>query len=99
MDQVYYDLIKNQFIFKNIEFKNKDIIIKDDVDFLQLASILAMKNDVDSFKNEYLNYVMKHNPNTSLREANIMTTSKLIFWAKKLVPNEFNVIVSAFMKI
>jgi hypothetical protein len=61
MDRIYYDLIKNQFIFKNTKFKYNNTVIKNDLEFLSLVSRLALKFDDDifkSFKKDYLNYVI-----------------------------------------
>ena len=101
MDRIYYDLIKNQFIFKNTKFKYNNTVIKNDLEFLRLVSRLALKFDDDmfkSFKKDYLNYVITYKPKITLEEAEAITRNNIEYWARKFMPANLGVIVTTFMR-
>ena len=101
MDKIYYDLIKNQFIFKNTKFKYNNSVIKNDLEFLKLVSSLSLKFDDDmfkSFKKDYLNYVITYKPNITLEEAEAITRNNIEYWARKFMPANLGVMVTTFMR-
>jgi len=101
MDRIYYDLIKNQFIFKNTKFKYNNTVIKNDLEFLKLVSNLSLKFDDDmfkSFKKDYLNYVITYKPKITLEEAEAITRNNIEYWARKFMPANLSVMVTTFMR-
>lgn len=101
MDRIYYDLIKNQFIFKKTKFKYNNTVIENDLEFLKLVSRLALKFDDDmfkSFKKEYLNYVVTSKPNLTLEDAEAITRNNIEYWTRKFMPANLGVMVTTFMR-